>query len=103
MGAIGLALIGVSLATYLLAAANDTGAWVALGVAAVITVAMPAIPVFYLRQLRGSPGRGSGARLARFGASCVACRRPAAPKSRSADSTKQAPGRGPGLSSYRDC
>ncbi len=63
MGAIGLALIGVSLATYLLAAANETGAWVALGVAAVITVAMPVIPVFYLRQLRGSPGRGSGARV----------------------------------------
>ena len=52
MGAIGLALIGVSLATYLLAAANETGAWVALGVAAVVTVAMPVIPVFYLRQLR---------------------------------------------------
>jgi Protein of unknown function (DUF2561) len=54
MGAIGLALIGVSLATYLLAAANDTGAWVALGLAAVVTVAMPVIPVFYLRQLRAA-------------------------------------------------
>jgi len=54
MGAIGLALIGVSLATYLLAAANDTGAWVALGVAAVVTVAMPVIPVFFLRQLRAA-------------------------------------------------
>jgi Protein of unknown function (DUF2561) len=52
MSAIGLALIGVSLATYLLATANETGAWVALGVAAVVTVAMPVIPVFYLRQLR---------------------------------------------------
>jgi hypothetical protein len=54
MSAIGLALIGVSLATYLLAAANETGAWVALGVAAVVTVAMPVIPVFYLRQLRAA-------------------------------------------------
>lgn len=54
MGAIGLALVGVSLATYLLAVANDTGAWVALGLAAVVTVAMPAIPVFYLRRLRGA-------------------------------------------------
>ena len=52
MSTIGLALIGVSLATYLLATANETGAWVALGVAAVVTVAMPVIPVFYLRQLR---------------------------------------------------
>lgn len=51
MGAIGLALIGVSLATYLLAVGSDTGAWVALGVAAVVTVAMLVIPVFYLRQL----------------------------------------------------
>jgi hypothetical protein len=54
MGAIGLALIGVSLATYFLASANDTGAWVALGVAAVVTVAMPVVPVFYLRQLRAA-------------------------------------------------
>jgi Protein of unknown function (DUF2561) len=54
MGAIGLALIGVSLATYFLASANDTGAWVALGVAAVVTVAMPVIPVFFLRQLRAA-------------------------------------------------
>ncbi|MGY4708971.1 DUF2561 family protein [Mycolicibacterium sp. CBM1] len=53
-GAIGLALVGVSTATYLLAVGDDTAAWVALGVAAVITVAMPAIPVTYLRQLHGA-------------------------------------------------
>jgi hypothetical protein len=53
-GAIGLALVGVSTATYLMAVANDTGAWVALGLAAVITVAMPAIPITYLRQLHGA-------------------------------------------------
>ncbi|NTY63547.1 DUF2561 family protein [Mycolicibacterium sphagni] len=53
-GAIGLALVGVSTATYLLAVDNDTAAWVALGLAAVITVAMPAIPVTYLRQLHGA-------------------------------------------------
>lgn len=52
LGAIGLALVGVSLATYLLAVDSETAAWVSLGVAAVITVAMPAIPVFYLRELR---------------------------------------------------
>lgn len=54
VGAIGLALIGVSTATYLLAVDNDTTAWVALGLAALITVAMPVVPVFYLRQLHGA-------------------------------------------------
>ncbi|MCX2933309.1 DUF2561 family protein [Mycobacterium sp. CVI_P3] len=53
-GAIGLALVGVSTATYLLAVGSDTPAWVALGLAAIITVAMPAIPVTYLRQLHGA-------------------------------------------------
>ncbi|MCI4675390.1 DUF2561 family protein [Candidatus Mycolicibacterium alkanivorans] len=54
LGAIGLALVGVSLATYLLAVDNQTGAWVALGLAAVVTVAMPVLPVFYLRQLHAA-------------------------------------------------
>jgi hypothetical protein len=54
VGAIGLALVGVSTATYLLAVDNDTAAWVALGLAAVITIAMPAVPVTYLRQLHGA-------------------------------------------------
>jgi hypothetical protein len=53
-GAIGLALVGVSTATYLLAVDNDSAAWVALGLAAVITIVMPAIPVTYLRQLHGT-------------------------------------------------
>lgn len=53
-GAIGLALVGVSTATYLMAVGSDTAAWVALGLAAVITIAMPAIPVAYLRQLHGA-------------------------------------------------
>lgn len=53
-GAIGLALVGVSTATYLMAVDNNTAAWVALGLAGVITIAMPAIPVTYLRQLHGA-------------------------------------------------
>lgn len=53
-GAIGLALVGVSTATYLMAVDNDTAAWVGLGLAAVITIAMPVIPVTYLRQLHGA-------------------------------------------------
>lgn len=54
IGAIGLALVGTSTATYLLAVDSETPAWVALGLAAVITIAMPAIPVTYLRQLHGA-------------------------------------------------
>lgn len=44
------ALIGV--ATYLAATENETTSWVAYGVAGVIIVAMPVVPVFFLRQLR---------------------------------------------------
>lgn len=49
--AMGLALTAVAVATYLLAAYNDTGAWVALGLAGVITIAMPALLVFHQRML----------------------------------------------------
>ena len=51
LSAMGLALTAVAVGTYLLADANDTGAWVALGLAGVITVAMPAVLVFFQRQL----------------------------------------------------
>ena len=51
LGAMGLALTAVATATYLLTAGNDTGTWVALGTAAVITVAMPAILVAFARRL----------------------------------------------------
>lgn len=51
LAAIGLALIAVATGTYLLATGNDTGSWVALGAAAVITVAMPAILVAFHRLL----------------------------------------------------
>jgi thiamine monophosphate kinase len=47
----GLALIAVATATYLLANASDTAAWAALGTAAVITVAMPAILVAFQSKL----------------------------------------------------
>jgi hypothetical protein len=49
--AIGVALIAVATGTYLLATGNDTASWVALGAAAVITVAMPAILVAFQRLL----------------------------------------------------
>ena len=52
--AAGAAMVAVALAAYLLAVESGGGAWAALAVAAVITVAMAAIPVFYLRQLRAA-------------------------------------------------
>jgi len=51
LGAMGLALIAVATATYLLATESDTAAWAALGTAAVITVAMPAILVAFQSKL----------------------------------------------------
>lgn len=49
--AIGTALIAVAAATYLMAVGKDTGAWVGLGVAGLITVLTPAIPWLHVRQL----------------------------------------------------
>ncbi len=49
--AIGLALLAIGVATYLMAAGHDTPSWAAYVVAGLITLAMPAIPFFYLRQL----------------------------------------------------
>jgi hypothetical protein len=51
LGAMGLAMTAVGAASYLLASGSDTGAWVAFGLAGVITVAMPAVLAFYQRQL----------------------------------------------------
>jgi hypothetical protein len=50
--AMGVAMIAVATATYLMAVESDTASWTAYGVAAVVTVAMTVIPVLYLRQLR---------------------------------------------------
>ncbi len=51
--AMGTAATGIGVATYLMASGHDTAAWIVYGVAAVITVGMPAVPWFYLRQLHG--------------------------------------------------
>jgi Protein of unknown function (DUF2561) len=51
-GAIGAATTLVSVGTYLLATDHDSLAWVAYGLAGIVTVAMPAAPWFFLRQLR---------------------------------------------------
>ncbi|MBV8929745.1 MAG: DUF2561 family protein [Mycobacteriaceae bacterium] len=55
-GAMGVAMLGVTAATYLMGVDKDNTAWVAYGVAAVVTVAMPVVPWRYLRQLRSTVG-----------------------------------------------
>jgi multisubunit Na+/H+ antiporter MnhB subunit len=49
--AMGVALLAVGIATYLMAAGHDTFAWAVYVVAGLVTLAMPAIPWIYLRQL----------------------------------------------------
>lgn len=51
-GAMGIALTGVSAATYLMAIGKDVPAWVVYGVAGLVTAVMPVVPWRYLRQLR---------------------------------------------------
>lgn len=51
-GAIGAATTLIGVGTYLMATESDTAGWVAYGLAAIVTVAMPASPWFFLRQLR---------------------------------------------------
>jgi hypothetical protein len=50
--AVGVAVVAVGVATYLMAVDSTTAAWVFYVLAGVITLGMPAIPWFYLRQLR---------------------------------------------------
>jgi len=51
LSALGLALTAVAAASYLLAVASDSAAWVALGLAGVITIAMPAVLIYHQRML----------------------------------------------------
>lgn len=50
--AIGIAMVAIGVATYLMAADSDTAAWVFYGLTGLITLGMPAVPWFYLRELR---------------------------------------------------
>jgi uncharacterized protein DUF2561 len=50
--AMGVALLAIGIATYLLAVDTALAAWILLGLAGVVTLAMPAIPLYFLRQLR---------------------------------------------------
>jgi hypothetical protein len=53
-GAMGLALLAVATATYLMGVDKDRLAFIAYFLAGAITVAMPVIPWLYLRQLRAT-------------------------------------------------
>jgi Protein of unknown function (DUF2561) len=50
--AIGIAMVAIGVATYLMAVDSTAAAWVFYVLAGLITVGMPAVPLFYLRQLR---------------------------------------------------
>jgi hypothetical protein len=50
--AMGVAVVAIGIATYLMAVDHDAVAWVFYVLAGLVTAAMPAIPWFYLRQLR---------------------------------------------------
>ena len=51
-GTIGVALIAVAAATYLMAVGHDGASWVAYGLAGAVTAGLPAIEWLYVRQLR---------------------------------------------------
>jgi hypothetical protein len=51
--AMGVAMVAVGIATYLMAVDSNTAAWALYVVAGLATIGMPAIPFFYLRELRG--------------------------------------------------
>jgi hypothetical protein len=50
--AIGAATAAIGMGTYLVATEHETASWFAYGLAGLITLAMPAVPWFYLRELR---------------------------------------------------
>ncbi len=64
LSAMGLALTAVATGTYLLSVYSDTAAWVALGVAAVITASMPVVLLAFQRQLSRASDTAAEAALA---------------------------------------
>jgi hypothetical protein len=50
--AMGVAMLAIGVATYLMAVDDNAAAWVFYVLAGIVTVGMPAIPLVYLRQLR---------------------------------------------------
>lgn len=59
-GAMGAAMTGIGVGTYLLASDGEATAWVLFGLAGMVTVLSPVVPWYFLRQLRtvlDAPGR----------------------------------------------
>ncbi|HME78495.1 MAG TPA: DUF2561 family protein [Mycobacterium sp.] len=52
MGTMGLALLGVAVATYLMAIGHDAFSWTSYGIAGFVTLIMPLVPWQQVRQLR---------------------------------------------------
>jgi len=50
--AMGVAMVAIGIATYLMAVDHNTVAWAFYVLAGLATLGMPAIPWFYLRELR---------------------------------------------------
>ena len=51
--AMGVAMVAIGIATYLMAVNHNAAAWACYVLAGLVTLGMPAIPWFYLRELRG--------------------------------------------------
>jgi hypothetical protein len=52
IGAIGIAMVAIGVGTYLMAVDSNAAAWVFFVLTGLVTLAMPAAPWFYLRELR---------------------------------------------------
>ncbi|RAV16229.1 DUF2561 domain-containing protein [Mycolicibacterium sp. GF69] len=50
--AIGIAMVAIGVATYLMAVDSNVAAWVFYVLTALVTLAMPVVPWFYLKELR---------------------------------------------------
>ncbi|GAT09097.1 DUF2561 family protein [Mycolicibacterium novocastrense] len=50
--AIGIAMVAIGVATYLMAVDSDVAAWIFYALTALVTLAMPVVPWFYLKELR---------------------------------------------------
>ncbi|KUI37779.1 hypothetical protein AU197_08485 [Mycobacterium sp. IS-1590] len=50
--AIGIAMVAIGVATYLMAVDSNVAAWVFYALTALVTLAMPVVPWFYLKELR---------------------------------------------------
>ncbi|MGV0786097.1 DUF2561 family protein [Mycolicibacterium sp. XJ2] len=49
---IGIAMVAIGVATYLMAVDSNVAAWVFYGLTALVTLAMPVVPWYYLKELR---------------------------------------------------